>query len=290
MKLWKDQSGGMTIFFAILFPVILTAMIWFQNQMEVIYVTQQTQAILDIATTGAATTGVVYRSRQSKPVCVIPYNDASRENGDRVIIKLIRQNLVSLPNYVRKPILEKLNSKDIKGLTSAETYAAGESKLYLTFEYTPRTALFFNHYRINVRSSAKCEAAGNGGDAYSNPNWSGEVLNQTLGTVEGPSGKETFYNMNMNHVVELMRELGYSREEYPFWVRPDGVKMLGDYVMVAADYNIRPKGTILECSLGEAIVVDTGTFAATNPPQLDIAALWGPQVVSPGMGSEVYDY
>ena len=68
--------------------------------------------------------------------------------------------------------------------------------------------------------------------------------------------------------------MGYSEEEYPYWVREDGVKMFGDYIMVAADLNIRPKGTILECSLGTAIVVDTGDFAKTNHTQLDVATSW----------------
>ena len=71
-----------------------------------------------------------------------------------------------------------------------------------------------------------------------------------------------------------MRELGYSEEEYPYWVRDDGCKMLGDYVMVAADLGIRPKGTILETSLGTAIVVDTGSFARYDSTMLDIAVSW----------------
>ena len=63
-----------------------------------------------------------------------------------------------------------------------------------------------------------------------------------------------------------MRNAGYSEAEYPYWVREDGVKMLGNYVMVAAAYSIRPRGTIVESSLGPAIVCDT--------TQLDIAVTW----------------
>ncbi len=50
--------------------------------------------------------------------------------------------------------------------------------------------------------------------------------------------------------------------------------MYGDYVMVAADYSTRPRGTLLESSLGTAIVVDTGTFVYSNPTQIDIAVAW----------------
>lgn len=99
-------------------------------------------------------------------------------------------------------------------------------------------------------------------------------LNSTNGSVTGPSGKETYYNLPMDGVIRIMRQRGYSEEEYPYWVRSDGVKMFGDYVMVAASLDIRPKGTILECSKGTAIVVDTGDFANTNKTQLDIAVTW----------------
>lgn len=113
-------------------------------------------------------------------------------------------------------------------------------------------------------------------DSWVNPNWTPEDghLTRTGGVFRGPSGKETYYNLNMNLVIQYMRDLGFSEEEYPYWVRDDGVKMFGDYVMVAADLSIRPKGTILETSLGTAIVCDTGTFAQTNHMQVDIAVNW----------------
>lgn len=99
-------------------------------------------------------------------------------------------------------------------------------------------------------------------------------ITQRGGVYYGPSGRETYYNLPMDGVVELMRDLGYSEEEYPYWVREDGVKMFGDYIMVAANLETRPKGTILDCSLGKAMVCDTGTFVETYPGQLDIAVDW----------------
>ena len=104
--------------------------------------------------------------------------------------------------------------------------------------------------------------------------WSGEVLSKSKGVVNGPSGKESYYNLNMTSVINSMRKLGYNETDYPYWVRDDGVKMLGQYVIVAANYEIRPKGTIIESSLGLAIVCDTGGFAKRNPTQLDIAVTW----------------
>lgn len=99
-------------------------------------------------------------------------------------------------------------------------------------------------------------------------------LTMQSGVFDGPSGKETYYNLDMSGVVSIMRGLGFSEEEYPYWVREDGAKMLGDYVMVACELNIRPRGTIIKTSMGEAIVCDTGSFAYSNPYQIDIAVTW----------------
>ncbi|MCR5186319.1 MAG: hypothetical protein K6D97_04300 [Clostridia bacterium] len=104
--------------------------------------------------------------------------------------------------------------------------------------------------------------------------WDGPVLNSYVGVVYGPSGKETYYNLPMGGVIDIMRSIGFDEESYPYWVRDDGCKMLGDYIMVAADLSIRPRGSLIECSLGTAIVCDTGTFIYDDPNQLDIAVTW----------------
>lgn len=101
--------------------------------------------------------------------------------------------------------------------------------------------------------------------------WEGEILTKNAGTIEGPSGRETYYNLKMSKVIEYMKSLGYN---YEYWGRQDGVKMYGPYVMCAASLDIRPKGTILETSLGPAIVCDTGDFAKSNKTQIDIAVDW----------------
>lgn len=90
----------------------------------------------------------------------------------------------------------------------------------------------------------------------------------------GPSGRETYYNLYMGNCVKYMRDLGYDEIQYPYWVRDDGAKMLGNYVMCAANWHIRPKGTIIPTSLGDAIVVDTGDFVAEFPNGVDLAVDW----------------
>lgn len=104
-----------------------------------------------------------------------------------------------------------------------------------------------------------------------NPNWDGSPLTPSRGAIMGPSGKETYYNLDMSGVVSIMRGMGNND---PYWVREDGVKMLGNYVMVAANLSIRPRGSLVETSLGTGIVCDTGGFASGNPTQLDIAVSW----------------
>ena len=104
-----------------------------------------------------------------------------------------------------------------------------------------------------------------------NPNWDGPVLSRGNGSVHGPSGKETYYNLNMNGVVSIMRGMGNTDE---YWVRDDGCKMLGDYIMCAANLSVHPRGSLVESSLGTCIVCDSGGFASGNSNQLDIAVTW----------------
>ena len=101
--------------------------------------------------------------------------------------------------------------------------------------------------------------------------WKGSVLNRYNGVNRGPSGKETYYNLNMNKIVDARKRLGVNSE---YWVRNDGVKMYGDYIMCAADLSVYPRGSIVETSLGTGIVCDTGAFVKSTGIVLDIATAW----------------
>lgn len=101
--------------------------------------------------------------------------------------------------------------------------------------------------------------------------YAGPQLSPRLGTIQGPSGKETYYNLDMVQVVIRAHQLGF---EGDYWIRNDGVKMLGDYIICACAFSIRPIGTLVETSLGTGICLDTGSFAYSDPYLIDIATVW----------------
>ena len=100
----------------------------------------------------------------------------------------------------------------------------------------------------------------------------GDHLTKSGGVYYGPSGKETYYNLNMSGVIANAQNMGIEGE---YWVREDGCKMYGDYIICAADLNIHPRGSLVESSLGTCIVLDTGGFATNGSGvALDIAVNW----------------
>ena len=100
---------------------------------------------------------------------------------------------------------------------------------------------------------------------------SGGCLTPSAGVYYGPSGKETYYNLDMSGVVAIAYSNGITGE---YWVRSDGCKMLGDYIICACNRGVHPYGSLVETSLGTGISLDTGGFAAGNPTQIDIATAW----------------
>lgn len=97
--------------------------------------------------------------------------------------------------------------------------------------------------------------------------WDGTVLTASRGVNYGPSGKEVWYSMDMSTVVAALQERGYVGD---YWVRADGCQMYGTCILVAANYNEYPYGSLIETSLGTAIVADTGGFSN----MIDIATVW----------------
>ena len=102
------------------------------------------------------------------------------------------------------------------------------------------------------------------------PQYTG-VLTKSRGVTYYEGHKETWYNLPMEVVVSVAHSRGLEGE---FWTREDGAKMLGEYVMIAADQSLHPYGSLVETSLGTGIVVDTGSFIYAEPTQIDIAVNW----------------
>ena len=100
------------------------------------------------------------------------------------------------------------------------------------------------------------------------------VLNKRMGVNYFNGQKETYYNLPMGGVIRLMDSEGIEHGEY--WVRGDGCKMLGDYIMVAGDLSVHPRGTLVETSLGTGIVCDTGDFIhyPDGSNWIDVAVTW----------------
>lgn len=98
-------------------------------------------------------------------------------------------------------------------------------------------------------------------------------LTKSGGVFAGPSGKETWYDLPMGRVIQNMRELGYDEFDYPFYVREDGAKCIGEYVLVAMNTYQYPKGTIVETSLGQGIVADH-CVRAESENVIDVATDW----------------
>lgn len=95
-------------------------------------------------------------------------------------------------------------------------------------------------------------------------------LTRNAGRINGVQEVETWYNLPMSGVIKKMRDHGYSDADYPYYIRDDGVKMLGDFVMVAADLDKYPRGTVVYTTLGQGLVCDTGE----DLDGFDIAVNW----------------
>jgi len=99
------------------------------------------------------------------------------------------------------------------------------------------------------------------------------VLNKRMGVNYFNGQKETYYNLRMTGVIRLLDDMGIPHGEY--WVRDDGAKMLGDYIMLATDTNRIPKGTIWETSLGMGMIVDHCSGSESYPGVwIDVAVNW----------------
>lgn len=165
--------------------------------------------------------------------------------------------------------LEFLYDEDIAALDNIEANISNTFSLVTLGEYENTINSMFDK---SAARKAEAEAAEKKKaleqqqqqkqESYTSPSGGG-VLTPSSGVCWFNGHKETYYNLDMSGVVANAKNMGI---EGDYWVRGDGVKMYGNYVIVAAQMD---KGTIIETSLGTGIVLDwcqAGT--------IDLATIW----------------
>ena len=95
------------------------------------------------------------------------------------------------------------------------------------------------------------------------------ILTAKLGTVQFEGHKETWYNLPMKRVVA--RSDSATGLSNMYWIREDGVKMYGPWVICAA-HPSKIRYSRIQTSLGEGIILDTHT--AKDTELIDIATTW----------------
>ena len=94
------------------------------------------------------------------------------------------------------------------------------------------------------------------------------VLTAGLGKVTYQGHTETWYNLNMNNVVQRAQNMGIPCE---YWVDDRGVKYFGPWIIVAA-HQSKIRYTRVQTSLGEGIILDTHEMP--DEELIDIATEW----------------
>ena len=95
------------------------------------------------------------------------------------------------------------------------------------------------------------------------------TLTARAGTIQFEGHKETWYNLKMNKVVARADKAIGMTDLY--WIREDGVKMYGPWVICAA-HPSKIRYSRIQTSLGEGIILDTHT--ANDTELIDIATTW----------------
>ncbi len=94
------------------------------------------------------------------------------------------------------------------------------------------------------------------------------ILTAALGRITYNGHTETWYNLPMNRCVQRAQNMGIPAK---YWVRDDGVKMFGQWVIVAA-HKSKTRYTFVDTSLGEGIILDYHT--CSDKKLYDIATDW----------------
>ncbi len=165
------------------------------------------------------------------------------------------------------------------------TIGAGNSKVLQLGEIGKKTSVYRIEYidgqevlRELVSSTVTREAVPRIVAVGANP-IEMKPLTKSMGrnryTINGIERQETYYDLNMGRVMQNAKNWSGCSHTGHYSVRADGVKVDDDgYVLVAANLNYYPRCSVVQTSLGQGKVYDTGSFATANPQQFDIATDW----------------
>jgi len=98
-------------------------------------------------------------------------------------------------------------------------------------------------------------------------NYTGPVITPNSGRIQGPQEMESYYALPASGLYQFKSSWPKKLQGLKFHDE-NGWMKLGDYFCVAANLDIYPRGTIVQTSLGAAVVVDTGTFSCTLPDKI----------------------
>lgn len=96
------------------------------------------------------------------------------------------------------------------------------------------------------------------------------MLTARAGKINNPETgfTESWYDLPMSKVVQQAKDAGIPCE---LWIREDGVKMFGPWV-ICASHPSKTRFSRIQTSLGEGIILDRHT--CNDPELIDIATDW----------------
>lgn len=200
----------------------------------------------------------------------------SIEKEIKELVNIVKENNIQIEREEKKQnLLKRIKSFVYAATISTTMVATANANVNTVSAETTDDQTMANNPAVSVDATLTAGIPTTVA-SINNLNYNGQMLTKSMGILHnGPSGgDESFYDLNMSRVVQTMRDRGFDEINFPYWVRADGVKMLGNFVMVAANLEVHPRGSVVQTSLGMGLVCDTGGFAKTNKLKLDIATSW----------------
>ncbi len=172
-----------------------------------------------------------------------------------VVDGALRQKVVTAaaaPREIMKiAAIDPLRDKDETVFTKGDFFVDGASKV-LTIK---RVALPPAPVKVVFGPTPKALTLAKGAQLYTDK--------------DGVAHRETYYDLPMNIVIGACGGGGYTIRAI------DGAKVDKDgYVLVAANYGIYPRCSVVETSMGPGKVYDTGGFVRRYPHGFDLATDW----------------